>query len=383
MPDGKLRGGGDAPCHKWRKGSDLQHCLLGNILETLRHRPKTHTEPPKMTINIALITSEALVLGCDSISSVTQYLLDPWPFIARDGQGEIVADEANRVTAQFDYGALVPVVTHAFGGVTKMFSLSTGHVEVAAITAGLAKLNEQTIRGIAVEFSHQPREEKTVKEVATSFLLFIKEKFDIHCAESQTPPEFQSDIEFLLGGFGENDSFPSLYRLKVKENSLECVYEKGKSGLAWSGQADGVERLIFGVDSQLRSHIALEANRLVDSVHQDMKDAMLRIIGDVLLAAGLETLPENINTELPPVPIAELPWGQFRLDVDFANLPLQDAVDFVSYLVNLQSGRSKFVRGVATVGGRTHIGIITKGDPLKMLNEPEIAHRNVGFTNDY
>jgi len=336
-----------------------------------------------MTINIALITSEALVLGCDSISSVTQYLLDPWSFITRDENGEIVVDEANRVSAQFDYGALVPVVTNAFGGVTKMFRLSTGHVEVAATTAGLAKLNEQTIRGIAVEFSHQQHNEVSVKEVATNFLSFIKAKFDAHCAESQTPSEFQGDIEFLLGGFGENDSFPSLYRIKVKENFLECVYENGKSGLAWAGQSDGVERLIFGVDSQMRSQITLETNRLIDSAHQNMKEAMLRVIGDVLQAAGITSFPENINTELPPVPVAELPWSQFRLDVDFANLPLQDAVDFVSYLVNLQSGRSKFVRGVATVGGRTHIGIINKGDPLKMLNEPEISHRNVGFTNDY
>lgn len=336
-----------------------------------------------MTINIALITSEALVLGCDSISSVTQHLLDPWPFIIRDGNGGIVPDENNCVIARFDYGALMPVVTHAFGGVTKMFRLSTGHVEVAAITAGLAKLNEQTIRGIAVEFSHQKREEKTVHEVATNFLAFIKAKFDAHCAESQTPHEFQSDIEFLLGGFGIDDRFPSLYRLRVKDNYIECVYEKGKSGLAWAGQADGVERLIFGVDSQLRSHIALETNRLVDSAHQEMKEAMLRIIGEVLQASGIENFPENINTELPAVPVAEFPWNQFRLDVDFANLPLQDAVDFVSYLVNLQSGRSKFVRGVATVGGRTHIGIITKDEPLKMLNEPEITHRNVGFTNDY
>jgi hypothetical protein len=31
-----------------------------------------------MTINIAVVTSEALVLGCDSISSVTQYFVDPF-----------------------------------------------------------------------------------------------------------------------------------------------------------------------------------------------------------------------------------------------------------------------------------------------------------------
>ena len=64
------------------------------------------------------------------------------------------------------------------------------------------------------------------------------------------------------------------------------------------------------------------------------------------------------------------------------NLPLQDAIDFAAFLVNMQSGRSKFVPGVATVGGRTHIGVITKGNGFKMLNELELSHRNTGFTYD-
>jgi hypothetical protein len=63
-------------------------------------------------------------------------------------------------------------------------------------------------------------------------------------------------------------------------------------------------------------------------------------------------------------------------------LPLQEAITFVAFLVNLQSGKSRFARGVATVGGRTHIGIITKGKDFRLLDEPELKHRHTGFGDD-
>jgi len=35
-----------------------------------------------MTINIALLTAEALIVGCDSLSSVTQKYIDPFLWCA-------------------------------------------------------------------------------------------------------------------------------------------------------------------------------------------------------------------------------------------------------------------------------------------------------------
>jgi hypothetical protein len=40
--------------------------------------------------------------------------------------------------------------------------------------------------------------------------------------------------------------------------------------------------------------------------------------------------------------------------------PLRDVVNFGSYLIVLRTGKSRLARGVATVGGRTHIGVTTK-----------------------
>jgi hypothetical protein len=46
-----------------------------------------------MTVNIALVTSDALVLGCDSIASTTGYFLDPFRLKwDADANGQLIKD---------------------------------------------------------------------------------------------------------------------------------------------------------------------------------------------------------------------------------------------------------------------------------------------------
>jgi hypothetical protein len=90
-------------------------------------------------------------------------------------------------------------------------------------------------------------------------------------------------------------------------------------------------------------------------------------------------LPGDIDTELPAVPQIRIPWDRYHCDIACGNLPLQDAVDLASFLVGLQSGQSKFAMGVPTVGGRTHVGVVTRHEGFRMLAEPELRHTHVGF----
>ncbi|MDP9153696.1 MAG: hypothetical protein M3O74_05540 [Pseudomonadota bacterium] len=333
-----------------------------------------------MTINIALVTSDAFVLGCDSISSESDFFIRPVPFLDRDEAGNIVVDDEGRVTAKFTLDQIQQVVTNSFGNVTKMFSISHGGVEAAAATWGLASIGGKTISAIAEEFVLRDAAGETLAQVAAAFLQFVREQYVQ--AFGDTAPAFQPELGFLVGGFEPLSRFPGLYRLQVKENTCNAVYEGGATGMMWAAQSDGVERLVFGIDSQLNSEILQTLNITIDQFHEASKANTMRMLQEFMVAAGLDAIPDGVNTEFVQKPTIDLPVKKFQLDIDFANLPLQDAVDFVSYLVNLQSGRSKFARGVATVGGRTHIGVITRHNRLKMLNEPELIHRNPGYSHD-
>jgi hypothetical protein len=344
-----------------------------------------------MTINVAVVTNEYVVLGCDSVASITQSFLNPVRFAQKDALGNYIQDADGKFVARFAYEDLQEVVTDAWGGVTKMFCLSSAAATpIAAVTAGLAQLNGKTISSLGYDFErqHAAQPVNNVREVVNTFAAYMGQRYDQHWQASGVPPALRSDVEFLVGGFGEQESFPSLYRInliKPEDVRVTPVYGEGpdysgRTGLAWSGQSDGVQRLLYGYDQPLRWRIQNQATKLVDELHQQMSGATLRILTDVLASLGAE-LPANVNTELPAKPQVEFAWDEYLLDINYAALPVQSAVELVSYLVNLQSGKSKFVRGVPTVGGRTHIGLVKKNG-FQLLNEPELTHRNTGYDRD-
>lgn len=331
-----------------------------------------------MTINVAVVTSDALVLGCDSIASTTEWRLDPFSAEMSDGTSE------GEWTVKFRWDHLEETVTNAWGGVTKMFRISDWP-PVAAVTSGLAKLSGLSISSHASDFLAQKKAAVgggggalSVKEIASQFLAFIRERYDENYQNSSLPEPFRTGPTFLIGGYGTTEKFPSVFLANVQGNDLHEHYANGRCGVAWSGQSDAVERVLRGYDTQVRQSIeGVYQNLLMqyrDSVAQSVAAAMER-----MLKANPHLMGAEIVVPDPPGMDFAQQWEARKLNIQFSNLPLQDAVDLAAFLVNLQSGRAKFGSGVATVGGRTHIGIITKPGGFQMLDEPEIKHLNTGF----
>ena len=335
-----------------------------------------------MTINVVLVTSEAIVFGCDSTSSTTEYLLDFLPFLDLDSNGAPIVDEDGRFSAKFRSTDLRPVVTNAWGGVTKMFSVSEGRTPVVAVTAGVAKLNDRTMASLGSELrdglENGTTQPTSIEYIVERFLAFFREQYDQHYSDSQLPQEFREGPEFLVGGYGKDARFPALFRVDIMQNSATPMFKDGRTGVSWNGQADAVERVLNGYDSSLISMV----NQYVEQCHESMTDGVREIISSLLETTGTP-LPEGFEFSIP---LPESPQEGFldllHIDTDFSNLPLQEAVNMVSYLVLVQAGKARFERGVATVGGRTHVGVITKEQGFRILNEPELTHPYTGFSND-
>ena len=290
-----------------------------------------------MTINIALVTSEAIVFGCDSTASATTHLLDVFHHIEPGAQ----PDGDGRLAVRFSPNDLKPVVVNSLSGVRKMFEIGSNRVPTVAVAAGVAKLKDRTITSLGLEFQQRKRavRSSSVKILAEEFLEFMRGYYDQHYAGSTIPEEFRSGPEFLVGGFGSGAKFPALYRVKVKANVVETDFSRGTGGgVSWNGQSDAVERIIRGCDASLRVEIQRQ--------------------------------------------IPDFPFDQYRIGVAYSDLPLQEAVNFASYLVMVQAGKARFGQGIPTVGGRTHIAVVTKEKGIEFLNEPKLTHEYVGFFNE-
>jgi hypothetical protein len=139
-----------------------------------------------------------------------------------------------------------------------------------------------------------------------------------------------------------------------------------------------VERLVRGYDSVLRKAIEEQIASAVETTRKRMGASAASMLQQALDRAET-SLPADVDTELPTAPEITIPWDQHQCDIAYGNLPLQDAVDLASFLVSLQSGKAKFAEGTPTVGGRTHVGVITRHEGFRMLGEPELRHTHVGF----
>jgi hypothetical protein len=87
----------------------------------------------------------------------------------------------------------------------------------------------------------------------------------------------------------------------------------------------------------------------------------------------------NFEEVLPPADS----WNTFWVDIDYRNLPVQYAIDLASLLVNIQSGMQHFSTGIATVGGRTHVGVLQRNSPFRKLKEPKLAHAHTGYSHEH
>ncbi len=189
---------------------------------------------------------------------------------------------------------------------------------------------------------------RTVKAVAEEFLAFVRGEYDEHYKRSNLPDHFRNGPEFLIGGVGQSDKFPCSYRVRVKENDVRGEFEHGECGLCWNAQSDAVERLMRGYDRKLRSIIEERFSTAVRAYQAEMNGAVLRILDEVLKKLNC-SMPDGVDTSLPSsVPVAA-PWDSINVNVPYAALPLQEAVNFVSYLIMMQAGKSGFAPGVGTV----------------------------------
>jgi hypothetical protein len=136
-----------------------------------------------------------------------------------------------------------------------------------------------------------------------------------------------------------------------------------------------------GYDGYLRADIEERMRQELERLSEKATKEFAVFINDSMAKLG-QSLPEDTKFELPELKASTMDWDRYAVNIDFANLPLQEAINFVGFLVMLQAGKSRFARGVATVGGYVHVGIVTKNEGFKPLEEPKLVHRLRGFTDD-
>ena len=170
----------------------------------------------------------------------------------------------------------------------------------------MAKLQDRSIASHAGEFFRRRKSAwddddsnkkklVQVEPICRAFLQFMRGKYLSHYGESRLPEQLRSGPEFLVGGIGRDDAFPSLYRVSVQSNTMECDFSGGDCGISWNGQADAIERFIRGFDGSVRAHVEQVLEEHGRKTHAYTTD----VVNGILDQLG-QKLPEGTKIDRKP-----------------------------------------------------------------------------------
>ena len=254
-----------------------------------------------MTICVAVRVAEGLVLAADSAVVLQGMVNTP------SGPQQTILQTfnfANKVTHLKDY-------------------------PIGVLNWGLGSINVRSIQSLIMEFEYgypslAIKPSYTVKGVADDLIAFIKDRYD----KAYPSGSLQPVLGFLMGGYSANEFFADEFVYQFPASTgWEVVRPDLPDGSPsfggnWYGMTDALSRLFGGYDG---ASIGELINRGAD-----------RAIVEKWIADGVSQLP-----------------------IVFDGMPLQDAIDYAEYLVQVVIGRFRFGLGPPLCGGDVDIAVVT------------------------
>ncbi len=255
-----------------------------------------------MTICVSIKVAEGLVFAADSATTL---------------EGEIVVGGKKRTG-----------VVQTFGYANKVTQFID--YPIGVMSWGLGSIEDRTIQSLIMEHEWTypdtlDNEDYEVATIASDLVGFIAERY-----EAVYQPPKGKPLGLLIGGYSDGAFFAEQYRFEFpKSKELEVVRPDSPDGRPsfganWFGLGDALVRLINGYDP----------------------DAMKELIRR---GASKDIVRKWVDDRVPELPLV------------FDGMPLQDAIDFANYCVQVVIGRWRFGVGAPLCGGDIDIAVIRPG----------------------
>ncbi len=273
-----------------------------------------------MTICVSVKVSEGLVLAADS-TAVVQGVMQGPDGVAQSGILKTY-DHARKLSHVKDY----PIGTLSWGvgliGSRSVESLIKEYeYSLVSLREEEEKLRERRMR---TEAKTDERPEYAVQKIAIGLREHICR---FYLAEfAGLPDDKRPPLGILVSGYSSGQFFPEQWLIELPR-SAEVIRVRPDAqgrpdfGANWYGLTDAIVRLHWGRDDQV---IGILTKRFQVSIDE----------------------------------IQEL-LGGLQYPVLFDGMPLQDAIDYAVYLVNVAIGRFRFVVGAPLCGGEVDVAAIT------------------------
>ena len=253
------------------------------------------------------------------------------------------------------------------GNVSKLFDLSS--LPMGVMFTGITSIGNRTIGKLISEFreadpvfeADAEPSNYAVRSVGRRLLKSLRQPYASTYPQRHGRPE----LELIIGGYDNLSHLPSLYRIDVREDTIVEIFSSDSPfGVAFGGQRDWIQRIVFGTDENNQVGLAKRAHDLLIDYHQRVSDAVAN--------AG-------ITFEVPPPDSwgDELKlfnnWNLQGLDANIADFSEQNAIDCVDFFIEIMIRAQAVSSQLPTVGGDINVAVIRK-DGFRFVSRQEWRH---------
>ena len=335
-----------------------------------------------MTVLVALVSKDSLVMGCDSLGSETRFLLDPLNlanyFDQNNGMLKIGVDGKPLLKTIADLWAkttATPIehMTH----MTKLYSLEP--LSAGLMTTGIFSIGERTIKSLITEFKSKESQlinGGNLSEVANKIYEFINAFYLSFFKD----PLYRPDLEFILGGYGKGEHTAKIFRINLRSQTIRQEFDNKNMapyGVVFGGQFKEISRIVFGTDSENKIKIDQRHFELLNSYREKIiSQFKIKGINDLELPAV------EMNKLLPEEQrMFANNWDLNHFFANWGDFSEQNAIECVDFFVNIMIKSQQFSFGMPTIGGDTHIALITEKS-FDFISKEEYHHGNYSVPKD-
>jgi hypothetical protein len=265
-----------------------------------------------MTVVVTVKINDGIVLACDSAST----------FFNENGTPVKIYNNANKA---FNLVKGLPIGTLACG---------VGGIGAASIST----ITKDLRRRLAGEDPLHPNwklpEDYTIEFVANRVREFFYD--ELYKTEYGEEPPKGFSLAYKVCGYSAGAALPELWDVRITEDKCPpplLLRAKEVCGSNWDGELDALCRLVLGVGLKFRD-LLLEEGIPEDQVDGAVEKVRERLGAPIVLAA----------------------------------MPIQDAIELATFMVQTTIGFMRFNFGAETVGGPIEVAVITKHEGFKWVD---------------
>ena len=248
-----------------------------------------------------------------------------------DGIG-LGADSMSQIIGKGPQGQIGPI--KAYENAQKLFQI--GALPVGVATYGIGNFGPRSVGSFLLEFGRRKDLKDNVEDLAVELHKFLGSAHeDLY---GKLPEEQKPVLGLVVAGYSANKLLAEEWEFVIpKDSAPKSVRDADKFGASWRGISIFFTRLYRGYDPR---------------------------ITDGLKKSGV---PDEIIAKVSNVA------GEYGMPIAFDGMPLQDAIDFLSFILRTTIDATRFVVGLASCGGPLSVAIITREDGFEWIKEPKLA----------